>query len=253
MNRLCDKVALITGCASPNGIGFGIARLFAAEGAHVFIADVHSEVVTARAGEISSAVRNVHPLTLDVGLDSAWQEALYCIQARFDKLDVLVNNAGILIPRYIHESTLEDWSAQLEVNLLGTFLGTKHAAALMQCHGSGSIINISSVAGLIGVPTNGAYAATKGGIRAFSKCAAIELAATGVRVNSVHPGFITTDIQIAAKKSMGDDYQHMLEKAPMKRSGGVEDVAYCAAYLASDESGYITGTEFVIDGGLTAV
>lgn len=252
MKRLQDKVALITGCASPNGIGFGIARLFAAEGARVFLADIDSEAVAARAEEISRNAQDVYSLPLDVTSEQAWMDALNTIETHFGRLDILVNNAGILIPKYLHESTLDDWSAQLDVNLLGTFLGTKHSANLMRRHGNGSIINISSVAGLIGVPTNGAYSATKGGIRLFSKSAALELAPEGIRVNTIHPGFITTDIQIAAQESMGDDYQRMLEKVPMKRSGVVEDVAYAAAYLASEESNYVTGSELVIDGGLTA-
>jgi len=252
MKRLQNKVALITGCASPNGIGFGIARLFAAEGARVFLADIDADSIALRAEEISREAQDIHSLSLDVTSEPAWLEAMNTIEARFGRLDILVNNAGILIPQYLQESTLEDWSAQLDVNLLGTFLGTKHGANLMRRHGTGSIINISSVAGLIGVPTNSAYSATKGGIRLFSKCAAIELAPAGIRVNTIHPGFITTDIQIAAQKSMGDDYQRMLEKVPMKRSGVVDDVAYSAAYLASDESNYVTGSELVIDGGLTA-
>lgn len=252
MKRLQNKVALITGCASPNGIGFGIARLFAAEGARVFLADIDADSIALRAEEISREAQDIHSLSLDVTSEPAWLEAMNTIETHFGRLDILVNNAGILIPQYLQESTLEDWSAQLDVNLLGTFLGTKHGANLMRRHGTGSIINISSVAGLIGVPTNSAYSATKGGIRLFSKCAAIELAPAGIRVNTIHPGFITTDIQIAAQKSMGDDYQRMLEKVPMKRSGVVDDVAYSAVYLASDESNYVTGSELVIDGGLTA-
>lgn len=252
MKRLQGKVAFITGCASPNGIGFAIARLFSAEGARVFLADIDTDSLTARASELSSLTPEIYPLSFDITADQAWQDALGTIDAHFGRLDILVNNAGILIPRLLQESTLEDWSSQLDVNLLGTFLGTKHGANLMRRHGTGSIINISSVAGLIGVPTNSAYSATKGGIRLFSKCAAIELAPAGIRVNTIHPGFITTDIQIAAQKSMGDDYQRMLEKVPMKRSGVVDDVAYSAVYLASDESNYVTGSELVIDGGLTA-
>lgn len=252
MQRLDDKVALITGCASPNGIGFGIARLFASEGAHVFLSDIDEQAVTDRARELTVCGYDAHALKLDVTSEDGWMQTVNEIQTRFGRLDILVNNAGILIPAHLHEARLNDWSEQLEVNLLGTFLGTKHSADLMRQHRHGSIINISSVAGLIGVPSNGAYAATKGGIRLFSKCAAIELAAADIRVNTIHPGFITTDIQIAAQESMADDYQLMLDKVPMKRSGTVEDVAYCAVYLASDESRYVTGTEMVIDGGLTA-
>lgn len=256
--RVDGKVALITGGAS--GIGRGCAERLAKEGAVVVITDLQDakgdEVVRA----IQSAGGRAEYLHHDVTDEAAWISVVDQIRTRHARLDVLVNNAGIGLGGSILEMTLETWRKQTAVNLDGVFLGVKHAIPLMRQGGGGSIINMSSVAGLKGAANLAGYCATKGGVRLFTKAVALECAGAqdGVRVNSVHPGIIETPIWegIGATTMPGANAPPDLDAmsavaVPLGVKGYPEDIANGVLWLASDESRYVTGAELVIDGGLT--
>ena len=251
MGRLDGKAALISGGA--RGMGASEARMFAAEGAAVLIGDILDEEGEATAADIRASGGQCHYERLDVTSESEWRDAVASATSRFGKLDVLVNNAGIgSSPFPIHEEPLELWDKTIDVNLKGVFLGTRCAIPAMRESGGGSIINISSQLGIVAVPYNGAaYQTAKGGVRILTKAAALQYAADGIRVNSVHPGPITTEMTRAGR----DDPERlsiMLARIPMGRYGEPEEVAHAVVYLASDESTFVTGSEVVVDGGWTA-
>jgi 3alpha(or 20beta)-hydroxysteroid dehydrogenase len=251
MGRLDGKVALVSGGA--RGMGQAEARLFAAEGAKVAICDIVDDEGKAVAGEIGSSAIYQH---LDVTREEDWAAAVAATTAAFGKLDVLVNNAGIgeMVP--FPEMTLEDYRRVTEVNQTGVFLGMKAAIEPMTEAGGGSIINISSIDGLVGANQVLHYIASKWAVRGMTKAAAIELAPRGIRVNSVHPGFIHT--MIGARDGAISPEGHALlddftrRWTPMGRTGEPEDIAKLVLFLASDDSGYSTGSEFVADGGMIA-
>ena len=251
--RLAGKVALITGGA--RGMGAAEARIFAREGAKVVIADIlvdEGRRVEARINETGGDAVFVR---LDVSRQEDWDAAISVAVERFGKLDVLVNNAGIGIGGAIEDMTVETWDAVMDVNAKGVFLGTKAAAARMRSQGTGgSIINISSISGMIGqTQVNAGYNASKGAVRIFTKSAALQCAADGIRVNSIHPGPIQTAMTQDGWENAERDGDFVLnDSAPMGRYGKPEEVAYGALYLASDESSYVTGAELVIDGGFLA-
>ena len=247
--RLEGKVALITGAA--RGQGAAEARMFAKEGAKVVLADVSDPEGTAVAAEIAEAGGDAIFVHLDVTNEDEWDAAINSAVASFGKLDILVNNAGIWRRGHVLETSVEQWDDILDINAKGVFLGTKAAVPEMRKAGGGSIINISSTAGLVGSRTSAAYSASKGAVRIFSKSTAIQYAAEGIRANSIHPGPIDTD--------MGDQVwpdaeskELTMNRVALSRIGTAEDVAYGALYLASDESSFVTGSELVIDGGVTA-
>lgn len=257
--RVQGKVALITGGAS--GIGRSCAETLAAEGASVVLTDIQDakgdEVVAA----IIKAGGKAEYLHHDATDESAWENVVAQVKARHGRLDILVNNAGIAIPGSVIEMSLADWRRQTAINLDGVFLGTKHSIPLMRASGDGgSIINMSSVAGLKGSAILGGYCATKGAVRLFTKSVAMECANAkdGIRVNSVHPGIIETPIWLSILNP-GDpgtnappDLDAMSELAvPLGVKGVPQDIANGVLWLASDESRYVTGSELVIDGGLT--
>ena len=191
-------------------------------------------------------------MRLDVTSEAAWTAAVGEAVSRFGKLDVLVNNAGISSTRGIEELTVEDWDRTLDINTKGVFLGTKAAIPEMRSAGGGSIINISSGAGIAPAPgTSGAYAASKGAVRIFSKSTAVQYARENIRCNSVHPGPIETPMLRSARGS-GSQLDSTIERVPLGRIGTPEEIAYGVLYLASDESSFVTGSELVIDGGRTA-
>ena len=248
MGKLDGKVALISGGA--RGQGAAEARLFAQEGAKVVLADILDEQgqqVEAEINELGGDALYIH---LDVTSESDWQNAIQATVAKYGKLDILVNNAAIIIEKAaIEDRTASEWDRVFEVNAKGVFLGTKHAIPEMRKAGGGSIVNISSVAGIgQSLHQEPAYAASKGAVRIFSKVTASQHAADGIRCNSVHPGPIDTDMLAGA---MGDEarLQDRLERVPMRRMGSVDEIAKGVLYLASDDSSYVTGSELVIDGG----
>jgi cyclopentanol dehydrogenase len=250
MGRLDGKVALISGGA--RGQGATEAQLFAREGARVVFGDILDEAGRQVEAQIRAAGGDATYVHLDVTNEEDWRVAVDTAVQRYGKLNVLVNNAGILLRKAIEEMTVEEWDRIMAINLKGVFLGTKHAIPAMRRAGGGSIINISSTAGLVGSPGgSSAYIATKGGVRLFTKATAIQHAKDNIRCNSVHPGPIATDM-IRDTLESPDLWAQRLRRLPMGRAGTPEDVAYGVLYLASDESSYVTGSELVIDGGTTA-
>ncbi len=247
--RLDGKVALISGGA--RGMGAAEARLFASEGAKVVIGDILEPEGRQVEAEINETGGECLFLRLDVTSEAAWREAIAATVSRFGKLDILVNNAGIYRTERVEETTEELWDQVMEINAKGVFLGTKHAIPIMREAGGGSIINISSVAGLVGNHISGASTASKGAERLFTKSTAIQYAGDGIRANSIHPGTIETDMT-AQLLADPEGRQDRLDRTPLGRIGRPEDVAYGALFLASDESSYMTGSELVIDGGRTA-
>lgn len=262
MGRVSSKVALVTGGAS--GIGRGCAEALAAEGATVVVTDVQHNLGLECVAGIKAAGGEAVFRDQDVTSEEVWRETITAIGEQFGRLDILVNNAGIGLGGPITEMSLADWRRMQAINVEGVFLGVKHALPLMRAGGGGSIINMSSVAGLRGAPNLAAYSATKGAVRLLTKSVALECAALkdGVRVNSVHPGLIETPIWDRISEGIGgaepgganridlDAFASML--TPLGVKGFPEDIAMGVVYLASDESRYVTGTELVIDGGMVA-
>ena len=246
MSDLNGKVALITGAA--RGQGAAEARLFAQRGARVMLCDVLDAEGQAVAAEIGA---NAAYLSLDVTSESAWKEVVAATVARFGKLNVLVNNAGIVKVTALEECPTQEYLKVIQVNQVGVFLGMREVVAPMKKAGGGSIVNISSIDGLIGMTGGTAYCASKFAVRGMTKVAALELGKYGIRVNSIHPGGILTPMITGA----GLDAQtagEIFGKVPLKRIGQPEEIATLAAYLASDDASYSTGSEFIADGGLTA-
>ena len=250
MGRLDGKVALISGGA--RGQGAAEAKLFAKEGAKVVLGDLLDDDGRGVEDEIAESGGEATYVHLDVTAETDWQRAVRTTVERYKKLDVLVNNAAIIIRKSIEDTSVEEWDRIMAVNVRGVFLGTKYAIPEMRRAGGGSIINISSTAGLVaslyGSPS---YTATKGAVRLFTKATAIQHAGDQIRCNSVHPGPIDTEM---IRESMSDPEmrQERMRRLPMGRIGTVDDIAYGVLYLASDESSYVTGSELVIDGGTTA-
>ena len=248
--RIENKVALISGGA--RGMGAAEAILFASEGAKVVIGDVLEDEGRQTEAQINESGGQCLFVRLDVTSESNWQDAIATAVARFGKLDILVNNAGIFPLGNVEDTSEELWDRVMAVNAKGVFLGTKHAIPEMRKAGGGSIINISSIAGLIGSRGAAAYGASKGAVRIFTKSTAIQYAADGIRANSVHPGIIETPMSIPTILTTEEQRETQIDRTPLGRIGTADDVASGVLFLASDESSFITGSELVIDGGLTA-
>jgi len=251
MGKLDGKVALISGGA--RGQGAAEARRFVQEGARVVFGDVRDaegrKVEETIRGEGGDAVY----MHLDVADEADWRNAVQTATGRYGRLDVLVNNAGIVIPRVsIEERTVEEWDRVMAINARGVFLGTKHAIPAMRRSGGGSIVNISSVAGIgQSLHQEPAYAASKGAVRIFTKVTASQHAKDKIRCNSVHPGPIDTEMLHGAMPDP-EVLKGRLRRVPLGRMGTVEEVVTAVLYLASDDSSYVTGSELVIDGGALA-
>lgn len=241
MGRLESKVAVITGAA--RGQGEAEARLFVAEGARVLLADIRDEEGEAVAAELGDAAAYVH---LDVTDEDQWAAAIAHAEERFGPVSVLVNNAGILHFKAIDQTDPEDFDRVVRVNVHGVFLGIRAVTPSMVRAGGGSIVNISSTAGLQGLPYLGAYVASKWAVRGLTKTAAMDLGPKGIRVNSVHPGGIDTPM-VAGTPSDAPFYKRL----PVPRMGRPEEAARVVLFLASDESSYVTGAELAVDGGAT--
>ncbi len=254
--RLEDKVALITGAAAAlpgelMGFGGAAAHLFVREGAKVVITDLQDELGERSAAAMREAGGDVQYRHLDVTSASQWTEAIEATVSACGKLDVLVNNAGISVAARVEDMSEAEWDAELSVHAKGVFLGTRAAIPAMRAGGGGSIINISSIMGIVGSPTSPAYSAAKGAIRIFTKSTALQYARENIRVNSVHPGYADTPLtrEVFAPPEVREALQR---QTPMHRLGTAEDIAWGIVYLASDESAFVTGSELVIDGGMTA-
>ena len=254
MGRLDGKVALISGGA--RGQGAVEARMFAAEGACVVFGDILDDEgrrVEAEIRELGGQATYVH---LDVTSEDDWAAAVNAAVSEYGRLNVLVNNAGIVLGRSIEDMTVAEWDRLFDVNAKGVFLGTKASLPALRAAGGGSIVNISSTAGLVGNDYNLAgYSSTKGAVRLLTKSTAIQHASEGIRCNSVHPGPIDTPMlrESRANRGSGLSDEEQMRRVPLGRIGRPEDIAYAVIYLASDEASFVTGSEVVVDGGRTAM
>ena len=248
--KLANKVAIITGAS--NGMGAAEARLFASEGAQVILADLLEQEGQEQGVQIRSSGGKASFERLDVTLESQWDLLVHKVVERFGSLDILVNNAGISGSYQPDLMSVEAYDRIMNVNSKGVFLGMKYCLKQMVKYGKGSIVNISSISGMVGQEyTHMGYNASKGAVRIMTKSAAVQYAETGIRVNSVHPGIMppmTSSVGTAEPKTR----EIMLKEVPMNRFGLVEEVANAVLFLASEEASYITGAELPVDGGLTA-
>ncbi len=247
--RLEGKVALISG--GSRGQGATEAELFVKEGAKVVIADILEPEGNAVAAQIREGGGDASFIRLDVTSEDDWRDAVEFTLNAYGRLDILINNAAIYKRTPIVQTDLDEWNQIMDINSTGVFLGTKRVVPAMQKSGGGSIINISSTAGLVGSERGSAYGASKGSVRLFTKYTAIQHAEDGIRANSIHPGPIDTEM-IADNISTPEGREQSEARVPLGRIGTVMDVAYGALFLASDESSFMTGAELVIDGGVTA-
>ena len=248
--RLEGKVAIISGGA--RGMGAAEAKLFAREGAKVIICDVLEDEGRQTEAEINEVGGDAVFVKLDVTSQDEWENAVNTAIERFGKLDILVNNAGIIVQSTIEDMTVELWDKVMDVNAKGVFLGTKTAIPHMKGAGGGSIVNISSISGIVGQDNvNAGYNASKGAVRIFTKAAAVQYAKENIRVNSIHPGPIATPMT-AEGRADPERVALTLDRTPLGRYGEPEEVANAVLFLASDEASYVTGSEIVVDGGYTA-
>ena len=248
--RLAGKIALISGGAQ--GLGLAIAHRFAEEGAFVFIADLKSEVGNLAVEDIRKKGGKAFFVSLDVAYEQSWIDALSVVRNQANRLDILVNNAGINIRESIEDMKVENFDAMLAVNVKGPFLGIKHTIPLLRAGGGGSIINMSSVCGLVGHAfTNEAYTLTKGAITLLTKSIAVRYAKYNIRCNSIHPSTVNTPLVQELFKDPVKK-QERLNEVPLGRLGAESDVANSALFLASDEAAFLNGVALPVDGGVTA-
>ena len=266
MNRLDGKIALVSGAA--RGIGAETARKMAAAGAAVVVGDVLIERVRETAREITDSGGKSLPIALDVTTEESWSAAVAAATKQFGKLDILVNNAGIFLGKDLMEATLEEWNRLVAINMTGVWLGTKACAPALAKAGKSSrhgsaIVNLASVAGLVGSQLDPLYSMSKGGVTLFTKSSALAFGRKGwrIRVNSIHPGVIDTDMgaqtfALRARQAGSNDVEGARNVAarqhPIGRLGAAEDIALGIVFLASDDAGFMTGSGMVVDGGLTA-
>ena len=254
--RLGGKVALISGAAGGveeelMGFGGAAARLFAEEGAKVVLTDINEESGQKTAAQINEAGGDALFRRLDVTNEQEWMDAVRATISAYGRVDILVNNAGTGARSSVEDTTEEVWDIQMNIHAKSAFLGTKHVIPEMRKIGGGSIINVSSIYGLVGSESSTAYHAAKGAIRLFTKSAAIQYAKENIRVNSIHPGYALTPLTRRGYESP-EYFENIRSRVPIGRVGTADDIAYGMLYLASDESSFVTGSELVIDGGTTA-
>jgi NAD(P)-dependent dehydrogenase (short-subunit alcohol dehydrogenase family) len=247
--RLKDKVAIITGAAS--GIGKATAKLFAEHGAKVVVADIDKDGGSQTVTQIQNGGNEAIFVETDVTLKVDTEKMVAQTIETYGKLDILFNNAGIAMRLPVAELPEEDWHRCLDVNLTGVFLCAKAAIPAMQKNGGGSIINMSSIYGVVGADVRAAYVASKGGVTNLTRGMALDYAENNIRVNCICPGFVETPL-VAGVIKTPEEYQALADKHPMCRLGQPEEIAYGALYLASDESAFVTGIALPIDGGYTA-
>lgn len=255
MNRVDEKIALVSGGGS--GLGQATCEILAEAGAKVAVTDINEDSATKVAEGIVKKGGQAVSFALDTTQEADWKRVIGKIMEVRGKLDIVINNAGIAQIESVETSTLEQWRHLMAINLDGVFLGTKYAIEAMKKGDGGSIVNISSIEGIVGEPLACAYNASKGGVRIFTKSVALHCAAEGynIRVNSVHPGFIATPMVLGLAAQMPPDenpLEGILERIPMGRLADAIEVARAVLFLASSDSSYMTGSELVIDGGFTA-
>jgi len=247
--RLEGKTAIITGAS--NGMGASEARLFASEGATVIACDIDSSSGESLVDEICEAGGSAKYVHCDVTSESDWINMVEAVRAEHGGLDILVNNAGISSTSVSDNLDTEAWHRIMGINSTGVFLGTKTAAETMKDQGGGSIVNISSIMGFVGGGYgHPAYHASKGAVRIFTKAMAVKYGPFGIRVNSVHPGFMPP--MVSSNHAVAGDRDRYISQTPLRRTGKTSEVAYGVLFLSSDEASFITGTELVIDGGYIA-
>ena len=253
MGRLDNKVAIVTGGASNPGLGHATAHRFAEEGAKVVVTDIDMKNGEKTVSEILEKKGEAIFIEHDVTSPKDWEKVVSTTVEKYGKIDILVNNAGIAIIKPFEEISEEDWDKQLNVNLKSVFLGCKSVISHMREAHSGSLINVSSIAGQVGLSNCTAYSASKGGVRLLTKTLAVEYGPHNVRCNSIHPGYMRTnmnDPDVVARRDRNSN--DLTISIPLGRMGEALDIADCAVYLASDESNYVTGSEFNVDAGYTA-
>ncbi|MFZ4453637.1 SDR family NAD(P)-dependent oxidoreductase [Salibacterium aidingense] len=251
MNRLEGKTAIVTGAAS--GMGEGIAEMFAEEGANVVATDIQGDILKNKVEEIKDNGGQIMAAVHDVTSEQSWEDVVHQTLDAFGQIDILVNNAGITSPnRDIHHVTMEEWDKVMNVNSTGVYLGMRFVIEeMVKKENRGSVINISSIAGIVGSSSPTAYTAAKGAVRSLTKNAAVSYAKHSIRVNSIHPGFIETPM-IEGLLENKERHSMIYDNTPLPYLGEPKDIAYGAVYLASDEAKFITGSELVIDGGYIA-
>ena len=249
MGRLSGKVALISG--GSRGQGEAEAKLFSSEGAKVVLGDILDCEGLAVASEINESGGGALYVHLDVTSKDDWDSAVKQTLENFGGLDILVNNAGISQRKLVHETTVDEWDRVQDINSKGVFLGTKAVIPAMRAGGGGSIVNISSIAGIVGLTSSASYSASKGAVRLLTKSTAVQYGPERIRCNSVHPGFIDTEMNRAWLEDE-EIRAERLKMTPLNMFANSHDVALAVLYLSSDESRYVTGAELVIDGGIIA-
>ena len=249
MGRLSGKVALISG--GSRGQGEAEAKLFSSEGAKVVLGDILDSEGLAVASEINESGGGALYVHLDVTSKDDWDSAVKQTLENFGRLDILVNNAGISQRKLVHETTVDEWDRVQDINSKGVFLGTKAVIPAMRAAGGGSIVNISSIAGIVGLTSSASYSASKGAVRLLTKSTAVQYGPERIRCNSVHPGFIDTEMNRAWLEDE-EIRAERLKMTPLNMFANSHDVALAVLYLSSDESRYVTGAELVIDGGIIA-
>jgi NAD(P)-dependent dehydrogenase (short-subunit alcohol dehydrogenase family) len=256
MNRVKGKVALVTGAGM--GLGRAASLLLAGEGATLVDTDIDEDAARQTAELVEGMGASSLHIHHDVAKEEDWPRVMAVVEEKFGRLDVLVNNAGIAVAKNIEETTLDEWRRTMAVNLDGVFFGCRQGIALMKKSGGGSIINLSSIDGIIGEADLAAYCASKGGVRTLTKAVAVHCAEKkyGIRCNSIHPGYIWTPQTENYLRDLGkleSEKAKALSRHPIGFLGEPNDIAYMVLYLASDESKFVTGSEMVVDGGYLAV
>ncbi|MFS0780559.1 SDR family NAD(P)-dependent oxidoreductase [Bacillus sp. 1P06AnD] len=248
MGRLENKVAIITGAAS--GMGAEEAKIFAREGAKVIATDVQENKLNELIAEINQEGGEAIAITHNVASEEEWKRVIAKALQQYGKIDILVNNAGVATPKTISNMEMDEWNRIMNINLNGCVIGMKYVIPEMKKNGSGSVINISSIGGIVGMAGTSPYTASKGALRSLTKAAAVEFGKDSIRVNSVHPGIIVTPM---TKDTMKDSDMYYSTFTQLPYFGEPADVANGVLFLASDESKFMTGSEMVIDGGWTAI
>jgi NAD(P)-dependent dehydrogenase (short-subunit alcohol dehydrogenase family) len=250
--RFAGKTVLVTGAASPRGIGFASARRIGEEGGRLILTDLDLEQLERRVADLAATGVEAIAVGHDVADAGGWKDAVAKGIERFGRIDGLVNNAGITVLAMVEALEPEMWRRQIDVNLTSVYLGCRQLIAHFREHGGGAIVNVSSVAGMVGMRRCTAYSASKGGVRLMTKALALECAPDAIRVNSVHPGVVETDIQKVARADASGDSVAIAAAVPLGRTAQAHELGAAIAFLLSDDASYITGTELVVDGGLTA-